>query len=139
MGSEVIKEIRILYKFEKLSLNLNSLFSFIFYSLIYHSFLKLTSRKHKMTRESRCLAGEPKHFPLFFILIIKSTLTCTSCWKILFSGDFIRKNRELYVNLTLLASFFRNNLLENYRRDILKNWIDVAWWALHLCRQKFSS
>ena len=30
------------------------------------------------TRESRCLAGEPKHFPfaIVFVLIIKITLTC---------------------------------------------------------------
>ena len=32
----------------------------------------------KNTRESRCLAGEPKHFPfaIVFVLIIKITLTC---------------------------------------------------------------
>ena len=31
-----------------------------------------------ITRDSRCLAGEPKHFPLaaVFVFIIKSTLTC---------------------------------------------------------------
>ena len=29
--------------------------------------------------------------------------------KKLFSGDFIEKNRELYVNLTILAGFFANN------------------------------
>ena len=30
------------------------------------------------TRESRCLAGEPKHFPfaIVFVFIIKITLTC---------------------------------------------------------------
>ena len=29
------------------------------------------------TRDSHCLAGEPKHFPFAIVLIIKITLTCT--------------------------------------------------------------
>ena len=34
--------------------------------------------RSRYTRESRCLAGEPKHFPfaIVFVLIIKITLTC---------------------------------------------------------------
>ena len=37
------------------------------------------SFRKKTTRESHCLAGEPKHFPfpIVFVLIIKITLTCT--------------------------------------------------------------
>ena len=40
--------------------------------------------------ESRCLADEPKHFPFAFVIvfIIKSTLTCTPCWKKAMYGDF---------------------------------------------------
>ena len=30
----------------------------------------------------------------------------TSCWKKLFSGDFIRKNHKLYVNLTIYGAIF---------------------------------
>ena len=39
---------------------------------------KFISEKKNITRESRCLAGEPKHFPfaIVFVLIIKITLTC---------------------------------------------------------------
>ena len=42
-----------------------------------------------MTRKSRCLAGEPKHFIFAMVFIIKSSLTCSSSWKKLFSGVFL--------------------------------------------------
>ena len=66
--------------------------------------------------------------------------SCTSCWKKLFSGDFIGKIRELIIcKFDHFSLFFHNNSVENYRSDIPKYGKEAAWWALHLCRQKFSS
>ena len=69
--------------------------------------VKISQIKQRVPLPNRW-AKRPKHFPfrIVFIFINKSTMACPSCRKKLFSGDFIRKNCELYVNLTILGGFF---------------------------------
>ena len=59
---------------------------------------------------------------------------CTSCWKKLLSGDFIRKNRELCVNLTILVGFFAITRLKFIERtNDEQKWIENDWsfWDLN--------
>ena len=49
-----------------------------------------------------------------------------------FLVSFIKKNRELYENLIILAGFSRDSA-KNYGREIPKIGKDAAWWDLHLC------
>ena len=74
------------------------------------------------TRKSRCLAGEPKHFPFAIVFILKSSLTCSSCWKKLFFGVF----------WTILAYFWKFASLKMLKYG-------VRWSLLQFIWQNFSS
>ena len=81
-------------RFYKHSFYINFYAPYLLEHLINVNFLLVHRSSFKNTRESRCIAGEPKHFPFANFLIIKGTFTYVLLKK-LFSGDF----------LTILADF----------------------------------
>ena len=105
------------------------------------------------TRKSRCLAGEPKHFPFAIVFILKSSLTCSSCWKKLFFWRFLDdfglfleicviKNVKIRCSVItssvyLTKLFFCHEYFYSYNRNIEKRvFSDDFCLCFVICAQK---